>query len=207
MGSVPQYILDRGITLKTCKVWGLGFDAEAPRKMLSGRTNYDDERVIFPVRRKDGQLVGCLGRTLWDKSNPEFDPETMVQHKPKYFAYWGFPRSSHLYGIHLIDQDEWVVVVEGPIDAVRLGQHGLPAVAIMGSSFSREQGAMLREFKKVYLALDADSAGDEAMAQGKKMLKQRVYLLEMSYPEGMTDPKQMSRDEAWISVGAAVLVL
>jgi DNA primase len=61
---------------------------------------------------------------------------------------------------------EECAVVEGQADAVTLGQWGIPAVALAGVGW-QDHEVLLRELRKrhgaLYLALDADAAGGEAL--------------------------------------------
>ncbi len=78
-GRVAQKLLDRGVTLETCRAWGIGFD----RKL---------QRIVYPVRDVEGKLVGAVGGAV-NKGGP---------HDPKYKNYWhrchascGFPLEHH----------------------------------------------------------------------------------------------------------------
>src|SRR5574341_267548 len=63
-------------------------------------------------------------------------------------------------------RDETCVIVEGQADAVTLGQWGLGAVALAGTSW-KDHGGLLKELRErhraLYIALDADEAGEKAL--------------------------------------------
>ncbi len=60
---------------------------------------------------------------------------------------------------------ETVVVVEGPFDWLTACSWGLPAVALLGTHVSRATLQLLRGFRRVVVALDADAAGAQAAAR------------------------------------------
>jgi len=89
-----------------------------------------------------------------------------------------------------------VVVVEGYTDVLALHQAGVEeSVAIMGTAFTGDQ---LRELARavgddgsVFLALDADRSGQEAMLRAAKMAEERsVRLRVVRMPEG-SDPADL----------------
>jgi DNA primase len=85
------------------------------------------------------------------------------------------------------------VAVEGYTDVLALHQAGVTeTVAIMGTALTQEQMAELgRAASTVYLALDADSAGQEAMLRAARTAKERkLELLVVDMPEG-SDPADL----------------
>jgi hypothetical protein len=154
---MPKYMLERGITLDTASVYGIGFDRE-------------DRRATFPVRKANGELVGVSGRTVGNSkikymhyrldSNESravakiprelyqrFDEDELDQR----FVRWS--KSRVLYGAHVVStqslaptegwRDDDLYLVEGHIDVHAFYQRRLRAVASMGSSVSSEQGDQL----------------------------------------------------------------
>jgi DNA primase len=85
------------------------------------------------------------------------------------------------------------VAVEGYTDVLALHQAGVTeSVAIMGTALTQEQMAELgRAAGTVYLALDADRAGQEAMLRAARTAKERkLELLVVDMPEG-SDPADL----------------
>jgi DNA primase len=73
-----------------------------------------------------------------------------------------------------VKDGDYAVLVESPLDAVRLFGAGIPAVASLGAWVSRDQVTLMaRCFSYVILALDNDKAGKEATAIVKPMLKKQ----------------------------------
>jgi DNA primase len=90
-----------------------------------------------------------------------------------------------------------VIAVEGYTDVLALHQAGISeAVAIMGTALTEEQLAELqRAAGTVFLALDADSAGQDAMLRVARSAEKRgLELRVVAMPEG-TDPAELVGDE------------
>jgi hypothetical protein len=191
VGSVPQYALDRGLTIETCKEWQLGFDKEF-KDSVTRRTR---PRLVFPIRRKDGKLVGLIGRAIDD-----------LKHE-KYYNYWNFQKSNYLYGMHRLKDRGHVIAVEGLFDVLMWSQYGLPVAGLMGSQPSEAQAKLLLEFEMVYVALDADEAGAKGSKWLLKRLKDRVPIYGVKFPEGKKDPGDMSKEEAWEAITSAKRIL
>jgi len=167
-GGVPKYIINRGITLKVCKEYELGYDERAPRyNEDTDKTAYDAIRVIFPLRDKNNVLHGVLGRSVKNKW------------KPKYWVYYGTHKKLHLYGIDKLEFGgderwrEWIIICEGPMDVLKMRTYGITnSVAIMGSEISDEQICLIRELNRtVGLMLDDDKAGRKGCQRAEKYLK------------------------------------
>lgn len=184
--QIPQYAIDRGISVETYNEWELGYDRRFKSEDGSLRP-----RIIFPIRRKDGKLVGIIGRAT-DNVKEE-----------KYYNYWRFNKSHYLYGQHKVAKRNFVVVVEGMLDVLKWFEYAIPTVGIIGSSASDKQIALILDYERVYLALDKDRSGMDGTGQLEKKLKDRVPVFTVSFPSGKIDPKQLTMDEAWKAVETA----
>lgn len=182
-GEVPQYALDRGIEIDTCRKWQLGYDR--------GFGDRPVPRLVFPVRRRDGALVGLVGRAINDGD------------LPKYYNYWSFAKSKHLYGIDKVRGAERIVLVEGMIDVLRWWEYGLPAVGVIGSKLSRAQAEIALGYERVYLAFDKDEAGREGEQGAMRLLEGRAEIYRVAFPFGKADPKDLTRDEALEAIAGA----
>jgi len=101
---------------------------------------------VLPIREPSGALMGAQYR---QKGNVYTDPE-------------GMSKSTTLFGLSSMKEHDRCVLVESPLDAVRLYGLGIPAVASLGSWVSDAQARLLaRTFSLVYAALDNDKAGQE----------------------------------------------
>ena len=185
-GSVPRYIKQRGLTVETCKAWGLGHDKT--RGCL-----------VFPVRRYDGQLVGMSGRYYID------DPPM----GNKYHNYAGLNKARYLFGEHMLEPGKPVIICEGQIDAIKTWQNlGIPSVASLGEGFSVDHARTICAFTPpvVYLFLDNDMAGRMAAEKIEHQLHGRVPIKIMLPPPGM-DPGELSQLEAEAALKSAWLVM
>jgi DNA primase len=118
-------------------------------------------RVIFPITNYRGEVIAFSGRTLKtgnDEAKYVNSPETLIFHK-----------SDVLFGIHLakntIQKEKKVIVVEGQMDVISLHQHGINnAVGISGTALTESHIRLIRRLTdQVYLCLDRDSAGKQAI--------------------------------------------
>lgn len=139
-GSIPQYAIERGISVETAKAWGLGYDKEGGF-------------LVFPVRRTDQKLVGMVGRACSDKA------------KRKHHNYMGLDKSRHLFGAHMLQPEKPVVIVESCIDALNtwqaLREEEACVVASLGEGWSERHALTLGSFRPpfVYIFTDGDPAG------------------------------------------------
>ena len=113
-----------------------------------------------------------------------------------------YHKGRQLFGIDVARKDAMktgrFVVVEGYTDVLALHQAGIrEAVAIMGTALTQEQLAELAKVGDsnrrgtVFLALDADRAGREAMLRAARLAEDRgVDLRVVDMPEG-TDPADL----------------
>ncbi len=189
------YVARRGIDAETVEKFRIGFaldgwnglrdylsekgyDVEAQlraglvKRSEERGTIYDAfrNRVITPIRDRMGRVVGFGGRVL-DDSQPKYlnTAETPVFHK-----------SSVIYGIDLaheaIRAADRVVIVEGYMDVIAAHQFGFAnVVACMGTALTTEQLRQLQRYTSNFvLALDADSAGQQATIRGLNQARQSL---------------------------------
>jgi DNA primase len=108
-----------------------------------------------------------------------------------------YHKGRQLFGIHqaraAAASAGRIVAVEGYTDVLALHQAGVKeAVAIMGTALTQEQLQELRRAAPTaYFALDADSAGQEAMLRAGHMARDRdLELLVVQLPDGR-DPAEL----------------
>lgn len=184
-----EVIEKRGIDAAVAERFGLGFapDGDALYRYLQQRSidtemaieagvlhRRDDGRVrdrfwnrlLFPIRTREGRTVGFGGRALGD-------------HQPKYLNSAQssiFDKSTLLFGLDLAEdavrKEDQVVVVEGYMDALTAHQFGYAnVVACMGTAITEQQvGLVKRLSRNIVLALDADAAGQGATIRSLEML-------------------------------------
>ncbi|PKH01586.1 DNA primase [Psychromonas sp. MB-3u-54] len=127
-------------------------------KEKSGSYDRFRDRVMFPIHDRRGRVIGFGGRVLGE-DEPKYlnSPETPLFHKGK-----------ELYGLYQVKQAhkeiKRVLVVEGYMDVVALGQFGIDyAVASLGTSTTPEHIQQLfRHTSEVICCFDGDKAGKAA---------------------------------------------
>ncbi len=163
----------------------------ATKSEKSGRI-YDRFRsqIIFPLADARGRVRGFAGRTLGGEGDrrPKYvnSPESELFHK-----------RSQLFAADLARAPAAkagsVVVAEGYTDVIAMHQVGVRnSVCIMGTSLTEEQVAELARLAPVVqLALDADSAGQEAMLRAARVAAGRkLELRVVPLPRG-EDPAEL----------------
>ncbi|SFC14511.1 DNA primase [Marinospirillum celere] len=115
-------------------------------------------RVIFPIRNLQGQVIAFGGRVL-DDSKPKYlnSPETPLFHK-----------GQELYGLYEARKQagrlERLLVVEGYMDVVALAQQGIHwSVATLGTATTGDHlKRVFRLVNEVVFCFDGDNAGQQA---------------------------------------------
>src|SRR5918995_1095178 len=140
------YLVARGVPGIVIQPFGLGYCGKG---IMAGR-------LCIPIHNAEGELVAYAGRFVGDVADLPAGEE-------KYKLPKGFHKSLELFNLHRVKNCRHLVVVEGYFGTIRL--HGLrvPSVALMGSSMSEAQVALLREhcpaLRLVSVMLDGDEAG------------------------------------------------
>ena len=187
--TAREYSAKRGLSQKTIDDFELGFSPnswEALKENLNSIGYKEDDllkagvilqgddgkthdrfrgKLMFPIRDEKGRITGFGSRVL-DESLPKYinSPQTDI-----------FDKSACLYGIHIaapaIRKQGAAVIVEGYMDVLIAHQYGFNnVVAAMGTALNEKQMTLMKRYSKnVIFALDADSAGEEAMAKSATM--------------------------------------
>lgn len=127
-------------------------------------------RLMFPIRDRDGNVVGFGGRALGD-AQPKYlnTAQTPV-----------FDKSHLLYGLDLakdaIRETGQVVIVEGYMDAIATHEAGFRnVVASMGTALTESQVNLIKRGNpEIVLALDADAAGQMATLRGLQTMTENL---------------------------------
>ncbi|OPH37629.1 DNA primase [Moraxella lacunata] len=175
--TAKAYFVSRGLSDETIATFGLGYapsgwqhleqafphDIEGLRILGLVRTSQKGrdfdllrDRVIFPIKDRQGRVVGFAGRSLGDEM-------------PKYINSSESPVFSKqhiLYGLYEARQAKAVdyLMVEGYMDVIALHQAGIyGAVAPMGTAANDKQIAGLLKYNDTLtLCFDGDTAGQRA---------------------------------------------
>lgn len=130
---------------------------------------------------------------LWDKSNEAW---ILPIRDPNDGSLWGWQekgargrffrnqpagvkKSKTVFGVHIMSSTHDLIVVESPLDAVRLTGLGHNAVSTFGAIMSEEQAKILRRAPKIIAAFDNDKAGHTANEQMRGFA--RKYGMDLYY--------------------------
>jgi DNA primase len=216
-----DYLASRGLSEEVLAEFRVGYAPSAWDRMLLGarQSGFSEEelvaaglaqrgrggglydrfrsRVMFPLADARGRVLGFGARQMAEGRGPKYlnTSENDLYHKGR-----------QLFGIDVARREAMrtgrFVVVEGYTDVLALHQAGISeAVAIMGTAMTQEQLAELAKVGDsnrrgtIFLALDADRAGREAMLRAARLADDRgVDLRVIDMPEG-TDPADLVNQE------------
>jgi DNA primase len=191
----------------------------AQRSQENGRP-YDRfrGRIMFPLADVRGRVLGFGARAMReDRSSGIGGTAAAGGGQPKYLNTSDndvYHKGRHLYGADLAraaaTKAGVVIVCEGYTDVIALHQAGFKnAVGLMGTALTEEQvGELGRLAQTVLLALDADSAGQEAMLKAARLAARRKLELRVVELPAGADPAELvqqgGREAIDEAVGGAV---
>ena len=211
-----EYLSSRGISDEFIKFYGLGL-SDSDRGvilylkqigytekvmydcgLIEGERNGLDafrNRIIVPIFNSLGKVVAFGGRIYkGEESRAKYKNSTNTKI---------FDKSRTVYGANFVKNFKQknalndVILVEGYMDVIALGTHGiLNAVAGMGTALTEGQAReILRLSKNVYVCYDGDAAGRKASLRNVDvLLKQGAEVNVVTLPDGY-DPDDMMRKE------------
>ena len=125
-----------------------------------------NEAWILPIRDPDtGALLG------WQEKGAR---GRFFKNQPA-----GVKKSKTVFGVQLMSSKHDLIVVESPLDAVRLTGLGKNAISTYGAIISEDQAKIMRRASKVIAAFDNDKAGHTANEQIRVMA--RKYGIDLYY--------------------------
>jgi DNA primase len=221
-----EYLLGRGLSEEILREFRVGYAPSAWDRVLSASRRggfserelyatglaqrskengrpYDRfrSRIMFPLADVRGRVLGFGARAMREEQRPKYlnTSDNDVYHK-----------GLHLYGSDLARAHAaragQVILCEGYTDVIALHQAGLRnAVGLMGTALTAEQvGELARMASTVLLALDADSAGQEAMLRASSLAaKRKLELRVVPLPAGK-DPAELVQQGGAEAMSAAV---
>ena len=155
------YLKQRGFTKETVSNFGLGY---CSRGLMQ-------ERIVIPLHDAAGKLVGYAGRLADDSKISDDNPKYRFPgERERGGVRHEFHKSLLLFNHHRITVPVAdLIVVEGFMSVFWLTEQGWPGVvALMGSSCSPEQGAIIAGLTtddgRVWAFSDGDEAGRRCAA-------------------------------------------
>jgi DNA primase len=179
------------------------YDTGLAQKSKENGRPYDRfrSRIMFPLADVRGRVLGFGARAMREEQRPKYlnTSDNDLYHK-----------GLHLYGADLArvhaTRAGQVILCEGYTDVIALHQAGMRnAVAQMGTALTAEQvGELSRMAQTVLLALDADTAGQEAMLRASGLAaKRKLELRVVPLPAG-ADPAELIQRDGAQAITAAV---
>jgi DNA primase len=221
-----DYLLGRGLGEEILREFHVGYAPSAWDRVLTGslrggfteaelyatglaqrsqenRRLYDRfrSRIMFPLADTRGRVLGFGARALSESQRPKYlnTSDNAVYHK-----------GLHLYGADLARAHAakagQAILCEGYTDVIALHQAGIRnTVGLMGTALTAEQVSELaRMAPTVLLALDADSAGQEAMLRAAGLAARRKLELHVVPLPAGTDPAELVQGEGASAIERAV---
>ena len=225
-GKARDYMAERGLGKQVLIDFGVGYAPSAWDQVLlrgqragfkvdelrevglvqrgRGGGEYDRfrSRIMFPIRDRRGRTLGYGGRAMRSDQGAKYvnTAETDFFHKSK--MLYGIDRAKAA-----IAKAGRAVVVEGYTDVLALHQAGIEeAVGVMGTAITDDQVAALSGMvEEVVLALDADSAGQEAMLRAQRVAAGRRMRIRVAAMPAGEDPAEMVAAEGGAERFAALV--
>jgi DNA primase catalytic core len=232
---VPDYLQGRGLDTALDPSWGAGYAPASWTGLIDhlrsrGVDNHlllasglatpartgrlidrFRDRVVFPLRSADGDVIAFIGR-----SGPDADPDRV----PRYLNSPGtaiFAKGEHLFGLFearaVLAQRARPVLVEGPLDAVAVtsGTGGRCAgIAPCGTALTTAQVDLLRGHvnlacTRLVVATDSDSAGRQAAVRAHALLERhRIDAQATCLPTG-SDPAAVLNTQGGAALTSALI--
>ncbi len=174
------------------------------RKEETGRC-YDHfkGRLTFAIENEQGRVVGFSARSLEAKplAGGKYinTPETPV-----------FKKGNLLYALPLarkmMGDTGMTILCEGQLDVIAFHRAGYTcAVAPQGTAFTEDQARILKRYcSRIYLALDADTAGQKAALRDIEILLPLSFDIRVIRIPGGKDPDELFQNGGAEAVKAAV---
>lgn len=152
-----------------------------------------DKRLHLPAL-EDNELVGHVGAALLKQ-----EPRYLNSDGPwslKHFLFWD-PAQEVAKRWVKKNHKRFCVVVEGPGDGLRMLQHNIPGVTVLGTNaWSTTKANMIAaSYDMVFAFGDGDSAGRAMNAEIKKELKASMPVHVIKMPRRGCDPAKLNAEE------------
>lgn len=104
---------------------------------------------------------------------------------PKVVKHWYKGVGPHSFNFSILKLTDWVVITEGPVDAIMLRQHNIPAVSQTGGSgfWNRDWNPVFARKKRIYVVYDNDETGRYHAKKVANQWGRAKYYTFDEYPE------------------------
>ena len=206
-----QYFLNRGLSQKTIRHFGLGYApnkwdellkhlkskgynvsdmlaAGVVRKGEKGYYDYFRNRVMTPIIDVRGNFIAFGGRVLDDS-------------KPKYINTsdtLAYKKTNEVFGLNYAKDSgkDSLILCEGYMDVIAMHQAGFTnAVAGCGTALTNEQVRLLSRYaKEIILVYDNDEAGQKALNKAISLFDQVDIEISIPTLSGCKDPDEIIKN-------------
>jgi DNA primase len=136
---------------------GLPYERLADLEIGMGLRGSMKDRLAIPILNSDEELVAYCGR----------DVGLLAGDEPKYKFPDNFDKDLELYGWHVAQHFDRVVLVESFLSVIKhggaaskFGDNGFGVAALMGTTISKSQIELLKQVRpKIIVCMDGDEAG------------------------------------------------
>jgi len=213
-----EYLLGRGLSEQSLREFRVGYAPSAWDRVLlaSRRGGFSEQelyatglaqrndkgrlydrfrsRIMFPLADVRGKVLGFGARAMREDQRPKYlnTSDNEIYHKGKQLY------GADLARAHATKAGE-MILCEGYTDVIAMHQAGLRnTVGLMGTALTADQVRELaRMAQTVLLALDADSAGREAMLKAFRLAnRSKLELRVVMLPQGSDPADLIQRDGA-----------
>lgn len=187
--KASRYLGERGIDMKTQKLFNLGYAPRTWNALLNHlsakgykvdlikkaglatqgtKGTYDTfrDRLMFPIYDLKGDAIAFGGRAI-NGDEPKYlnSPETIIFNKR--MVLYGLQRAKSS-----IKEAGYVLFMEGYLDVITAHLHGfINSVAPLGTAFTQEHAKLIKRFvDDVILVFDSDEAGRKASIAAANIL-------------------------------------
>lgn len=206
-----QYFLNRGLSQKTIRHFGLGYapnkwdellkhlkskgynvsdmlTAGVVRKGEKGYYDYFRNRVMTPIIDVRGNFIAFGGRVLAD-SKPKYinTSDTLV-----------YKKTNEVFGLNYAKDSgkDSLILCEGYMDVIAMHQAGFTnSVAGCGTALTNEQVRLLSRYaKEIILVYDNDEAGQKALNKAISLFDQVDIKISIPTISGGKDPDEIIKN-------------
>ncbi|HEX3050478.1 MAG TPA: toprim domain-containing protein, partial [Aggregatilineaceae bacterium] len=180
-----RYVTEqRGWQHSTIQAARLGYMPRDKRKLLTGLSlsekwsmviqKFPPEMIVY-VHLVKGRLMYLSGRSIEGKKHYNPPRELIGDRQP--------------YSNYVVDENtDQVVLVEGQADAISFAEWDIPAIALGGMQLSEALLNRLRDYRRVFIALDNTEDAQDHSRQIAQMLGGKAYLPQ--FPDGVKDANE-----------------
>ena len=222
-----QYLIKRGIprdvaekfrigaapdAWTACLEYGLSLGYTEEELVASGIVRRKEEtgrlfdhfkgRLTFAITNEQGRVVGFSARSL--EAKPPAGKYINTPESPV------FNKGNLLYALPLarkmMVEKNMAILCEGQLDTIAFHRAGYEcAVAPQGTGFTEGQARILKRYaNRIFLAFDADSAGQKAILRAVELLLPLSMEIKVIRIPGGKDPDELFRNGGPDAVAAAV---